>query len=188
MCVVFKRWWLLFWCHFCFFLCTANNLIFVCFDFCNVDVFVDKNASFKGYILCSGWMKRMNNFVPGYSGYHGIRVTRQQQFCCIFAARKDKFGYFLKKLLHSSTLHTYHHNSSLFFSRHKNICGWRGEGAFGNYWERFVVVLCGLLWGENLAGYFGENQFFLLLTYCRFLRYWCDLAIENLGMPQMLDL
>ena len=33
------------------------------------------------------------------------------QFCCIFAATKDKFGSFLKKLFHSSTSHTYHHNS-----------------------------------------------------------------------------
>ena len=43
------------------------------------------------------------------------------QFCCIFAATKDKFDYFLKKLFHSSTSHTYHHNSSLFLNRHKNI-------------------------------------------------------------------
>ena len=50
-----------------------------------------------------------DNFVPGYLG---IMVTRQVQFCCIFAATKDKFGYFLKKLFHSSTLHTDHHNSS----------------------------------------------------------------------------
>ena len=35
-----------------------------------------------------------NIFVPGYLG---IMVTRQQQFCCIFAATKDKFYYFLKK-------------------------------------------------------------------------------------------
>ena len=48
-------------------------------------------------------------------------VTRQQQFCCIFALTKDKFDYFLKKLFHSSTLHTYHHNSSLFLNKHKNI-------------------------------------------------------------------
>ena len=59
-----------------------------------------------------------NIFVPGYLG---IMVTRQQQFCCIFAATKDKFDYFLKKLFHSSTSHTYHHNSSWFFSRPKNI-------------------------------------------------------------------
>ena len=59
-----------------------------------------------------------NIFVPGYLG---IMVTRQQQFCCIFAATKDKFDYFLKKLFHSSTSHTYHHNSSLFLNRHKNI-------------------------------------------------------------------
>ena len=59
-----------------------------------------------------------NIFVPGY---FGIMVTRQQQFCCIFATTKDKFDYFLKKLFHSSTLHTYHHNSSLFLNRHKNI-------------------------------------------------------------------
>ena len=48
-------------------------------------------------------------------------VTRQQQFCCIFAATKDKFDYFSKKLVHSSTLHTWHQNSSWFLSRHKNI-------------------------------------------------------------------
>ena len=48
-------------------------------------------------------------------------VTRQVQFCCIFAATKDKFDYFLKKMFHSSTSHTYHHNSSWFLSRHKNI-------------------------------------------------------------------
>ena len=59
-----------------------------------------------------------NIFVPGYLG---IIVTRQKQFCCIFAATKDKFDYFLMKLFHSSTLHTYHHNSSLFLNRHKNI-------------------------------------------------------------------
>ena len=53
--------------------------------------------------------------------YLGIMVTRQVQFCCIFAATKDKFDYFLKKLFHSSTSHTYHHNSSWFLSRHKNI-------------------------------------------------------------------
>ena len=51
----------------------------------------------------------MNIFVPGYLG---IMVTRQQQFCCIFAATKDKFGSFLKKLFLFSTLHTYHHNSN----------------------------------------------------------------------------
>ena len=61
-----------------------------------------------------------NIFVPGYLG---IMVTRQQQFCCIFAATKDKFDYFLKKLFYSSTWHTYHHNSSLFLNRHKNIHG-----------------------------------------------------------------
>ena len=59
-----------------------------------------------------------NIFVPGYLG---IMVTRQQQFCCIFAGTKDKFDYFLKKLFHSSTSHTYHHNSSLFLNRHKNL-------------------------------------------------------------------
>ena len=37
------------------------------------------------------------------------------QFCCFFAATKDKFSSFLKKLFHSSTLHTYHHNSSCSF-------------------------------------------------------------------------
>ena len=47
------------------------------------------------YALCS-----TNNFVPGYLG---IMVTRQKQFCCIFA------------------LHTYHHNSILFLNSHKNI-------------------------------------------------------------------
>ena len=31
------------------------------------------------------------NFVPGYLG---IMVTRQVQFCCIFAVTKDKFDYF----------------------------------------------------------------------------------------------
>ena len=50
-------------------------------------------------------------------GYLGIMVTRQQQFCCIFAAKKDKFDYFLN----SSTSHTYHHNSILFLNSHKNI-------------------------------------------------------------------
>ena len=54
-----------------------------------------------------------NIFVPGYLG---IMVTRQQQFCFIFAATKDKFDYFLKKLFHSSTSHTYHHNSSCSFT------------------------------------------------------------------------
>jgi hypothetical protein len=38
-----------------------------------------------------------NNFVPGYLG---IMVTRNVQFCCIFAATKDKLDYFLKKLFH----------------------------------------------------------------------------------------
>ena len=37
----------------------------------------------------------MNISVPGYLG---IMVTRQEQFCCIFAVTKDKFDYFLKKL------------------------------------------------------------------------------------------
>jgi hypothetical protein len=60
----------------------------------------------------------MNIFVPGYLE---IMVTRQQQFCCIFASTKDKFGYFLKKLFHSRTSHTYNHYSSLFLNRHKNI-------------------------------------------------------------------
>ena len=32
-----------------------------------------------------------DNFVPGYLG---IMVTRQVQFCCIFAVTKDKFDYF----------------------------------------------------------------------------------------------
>ena len=64
------------------------------------------------------WSLTTNIFVPGYLG---IMVTKQQQFCCIFAATKDKFDYFLKKLFHSSTSHTYHHNSSWFLSRHKNI-------------------------------------------------------------------
>ena len=54
-------------------------------------------------------------------GYLGIMVTRHVQFCCIFAATKDKLDYFLKKLFHSSTLHTYHYNSSWFLSKHKNI-------------------------------------------------------------------
>ena len=45
----------------------------------------------------------------------------KHQFCCIFVVTKDKFGYFLKKLFHSSISHTYHHNSSLFLNRHKNI-------------------------------------------------------------------
>ena len=49
-----------------------------------------------------------NIFVPGYLG---IMVTRQQQFCCIFAATKDKSGSFLKKLFHSSTLHPCHHDN-----------------------------------------------------------------------------
>ena len=65
-----------------------------------------------------------NNFVPSYLG---IMVTRQVQFCCIFAATKDKFDYFLKKLFHSSTSPTYHHNSSWFLSRHKNIYDWEGS-------------------------------------------------------------
>ena len=56
-----------------------------------------------------------NIFVPGY---FGIMVTRQQQFCCIFATTKDKFDYFLNKLFHSSTLHTYHQNSNFFLYRH----------------------------------------------------------------------
>ena len=64
-----------------------------------------------------------NNFVPSYLG---IMVTRQVQFCCIFAATKGKFDYFLKKLFHSSTSHTYHHNSSWFLSRHKNIYAYWG--------------------------------------------------------------
>ena len=59
-----------------------------------------------------------NIFVPGYLG---IMVTRQQHFCCIYAATKDKLDYFLKKLFHSSISHTYHHNSSLFLNMHKNI-------------------------------------------------------------------
>ena len=41
-----------------------------------------------------------NIFVPGSLG---IMVTRQLQFCCIFVVTKNKFGYFLKKLFHSST-------------------------------------------------------------------------------------
>ena len=57
-----------------------------------------------------------NNFLPGYLG---IMVTRHVQFCCIFVATKDKLDYFLKKLFHFSTSHTYNHNSSL--GRHKNI-------------------------------------------------------------------
>ena len=59
-----------------------------------------------------------NFFVPGYLG---IMVTRQKQYCCIFAVTKDNFDCFLKKLFHSSTSHTYHHNSSLFLSRHKSF-------------------------------------------------------------------
>ena len=55
-----------------------------------------------------------NNFVPGYLG---LMVTRNVQFCCIFAATKGKLDYFLKKLFHSSTSHTYHHNSSWFLSK-----------------------------------------------------------------------
>ena len=65
-------------------------------------------------------VKNTNIFVPGYLG---TMVTGQQQFCCIFAARKDKFDSSLKKLFHSSTSNTYHHNSSLFLSWHKNIRG-----------------------------------------------------------------
>ena len=57
------------------------------------------------------------SWLPWNYGYQ----TRQQQFCCIFAATKDKFDYFLNKLFHSSTSHTYHHNSSLFLSRHKSF-------------------------------------------------------------------
>ena len=58
-----------------------------------------------------------NNFVPGYLG---IMVTRQVQFCCVFAATKDKFGIYLKKLFHSSTLHTYHHNFSWTIRQARN--------------------------------------------------------------------
>ena len=68
--------------------------------------------------LNSTWSSSTNIFVPGYLG---IMVTRQVQFCCIFAVTKDKFDHFLKKLLHSITWHIYHHNSSWFLSRHKNI-------------------------------------------------------------------
>ena len=42
------------------------------------------------------------------------------QFCCIFAATKDKFGSFLQKLFHSSTSHTYHHNSSWTIRQARN--------------------------------------------------------------------
>ena len=42
-----------------------------------------------------------DNFVPGYLG---IMITRQVQFCCIFAATKDKFDYFLKKLHYEKKL------------------------------------------------------------------------------------
>jgi hypothetical protein len=37
-----------------------------------------------------------NIFVPGYLG---IIVIRQQQFCCIFAAGKDKFDCFVKEIV-----------------------------------------------------------------------------------------
>ena len=53
-------------------------------------------------------------------GCLGIIVTCIM-YCCIFAATKDKFGSLLKKLFHSSTLHIYHHNSSSFLKRHKNV-------------------------------------------------------------------
>ena len=48
------------------------------------------------------------------------------QFCCIFAATKDKFGSFLKKLFHSSTSHTYHHNSSWTIRQARNYL-WRQD-------------------------------------------------------------
>ena len=35
------------------------------------------------------------------------------------------------------------------------------------------MVLCGLLWGENLAGYFGENHFLFLLLMLDF----CDIDV-----------
>ena len=39
---------------------------------------------------------------------------------CIFAATKANFDYFFKKLFHSSTLHTYHHNSSWTIRQARN--------------------------------------------------------------------
>ena len=90
-------------------LLTYLKIYFICE--CYLTCFLKKNLNIT---------EQKSIFVPGYLG---IMITRQQQFCCIFAATKDKFGYFLKKLFHSSTSHTYHHNSSLFLSRHKNIYG-----------------------------------------------------------------
>ena len=58
--------------------CPTNNLS------------TDYNTVVEGQPLHTAFT---NVFVPGYLG---IMVTRQQQFCCIFAATKDIFDY-LKK-------------------------------------------------------------------------------------------
>ena len=95
-----------------------------------------------------------NIFVPGYLG---IMVTRQQQFCCIFAATKDKFDSFSKKLFHSSTSHTYHHNSSLFLNRHKNIHALRAYcsniGYRRNTDNSLPVLLSSWNYGDKYAKY-----------------------------------
>ena len=84
-------------------------------------MFLSKNASFEGYILCTGWMK-----------------GRRRRYLEIIV------------------------NGSLGF-------------CVGYYWGKCKLVIL------------EKTILFIFITYFGFLRYRCDLAIENLGMPQMLD-
>jgi hypothetical protein len=58
-----------------------------------------------------------DNSLPGCLG---IIVTCTCTVLLYFAVTKDKFGSFLKKLFHSSTSHTYHHNSSWTIRQARN--------------------------------------------------------------------
>ena len=58
-------------------------------------------------------------FIPCLSALE-LSLPVPVHFCCIFAATKDKFGSFLKKLSQSFTLPTYHHNSSWTIRQARN--------------------------------------------------------------------
>ena len=68
------------------------------------------------YLWCSNFLTQI---IPCLVALE-LQLPVLVQFCCIFAATKDKFGYFLKKLFHSSTSHTYHHNSNWTIGKARN--------------------------------------------------------------------
>ena len=62
-------------------------------------------------------------------------LPEKVQSCCIFAATKENFDFFLKKLFHSITSHTYHHNSS-----------WPFKQAQKHLWSKLVSNAKDFLW------------------------------------------